>query len=148
MGHTKQRYVAVLLTLGIGCSTALIGTAAAESGNWPVPPQDNLAGCAGHGAGDDVGAPLEILVSDRYGPYRGDQVVMVSDMNGVPVVTLACDGPVDQIRLRPGTYRVQAFIADAARSDEILVNVPPSGTSVALLMTDEPNQSFNTPNID
>ena len=87
-------------------------------------------------------------VNDRYGPYRGDQVVMVSDVNGGPVVTLACNGPADQFRSAPGSYRVVAFVAGAVRSPEVVVDLPASGATVALTMHDEPNQSFDTPNID
>ena len=126
---------------------ALIGTAAAETGNWPVPPQNNVAGCSGGGSGWDLGAPLQVQVRDQFGPYRGDQVVMVSDLTGLPLVTLACDGPMDQIRLRPGSYRVQAFVGDV-RSPEVAVNVPATGASVALTITPAPNQLFNSPNID
>jgi hypothetical protein len=73
---------------------------------------------------------------------------MISEMSGLPVVTLACNGPADQFRLRPGTYRVVAFVVSAVRSPEVVVNVPASGTSVLLTMDDEPNQSFDSRNID
>lgn len=133
---------ALCMTLG-GAAAAR-----AENGNWAVPPQNNFTGCIGRGAGSDSGAPLEVHVNDRYGPYRGDQVVMVSDMSGMPLVTLACDGPADQIRLRPGAYRVSAFVAGAVRSPEIVVEVPAAGASVEVTMHDEPNQSFDSPNLD
>ena len=143
MWCTKQ-LPALSICLGLG----LIGPAAAETGNWPVPPQNSFAGCIGRGSPGDIGAPLEVQVRDRYGPYRGDQVVMISNMNGAPLVTLACDGPADQFRLRPGAYRVVAFIGNAARSPEVVVNLPPTGAAVVLTMHDEPNQSFDTPNLD
>lgn len=137
-----------VLTLGLALASVTFGPASAETGNWATPPQNNLAGCAGGGAAGDLGAPLEVQVRDRYGPYRGEQVVMVSEMSGQPVVTLACNGPADQFRLRPGAYRVVAFVAGAVRSPEVVVNVPASGSSIALTMEDEPNQSFDTNNID
>lgn len=141
---STRRAVALAIAL---CCAGLV-PAAAETGNWAVPPQNNITACFGGGTADDAGAPLEVRVRDLFGPYRGDQVVMVSDSNGLPVATLACDGPVDQFRLRPGAYRVMAFVGDAARSPEVLVDVPPSGASVALTMQDAPNQSFDTPNVD
>ena len=137
-----------VLTLGLSLASITIGPATAETGNWAEPPQNNLVGCVGRGSAEDLGAPLEVQVRDRYGPYRGEQVVMVSEMNGQPVVTLACNGPTDQFRLRPGAYRVVAFVAGAVRSLEVVVNVPPSGTRVALTMDNEPNQSFDTKNLD
>ena len=140
------------LTCGVLIVTAVAGTmsqnAIAETGNWAEPPQNNLTSCVGGDTASDIGAPLEVQVNDRYGPYRGDQVVMVSEMNGTPVVTLACDGPADQIRLRPGSYRVSAFVAGAVRSPEVVVDVPVRGARIALTMNDEPNQSFDTPNLD
>ncbi len=73
---------------------------------------------------------------------------MVSDMQGLPVATLACNGAADHFSLRPGAYHVVAFVGDATRSAEVLVNVPPSGASVSLTMHDEPNQSFDSSNVD
>ena len=106
-------------------------------------------GLAGRRAGGGCGIFRRLAdVRDRYGPYRGEQVVMVSEMSGQPVVTLACDGPADQFRLRPGAYRVVAFVAGAVRSPETVVNVPASGASISLTMNDESNQSFDTPNLD
>ena len=136
------------LVFGFLLACAFVGPAAAETGNWPVPPQNVFEGCIGRGSAGDIGAPLEVQVRDRYGPYRGDQVVMISDLNGAPLVTLACNGPADQFRLRPGAYRVVAFVGGAVRSPEMVVNVPAAGTTVALTMHDEPNQSFDTPNLD
>jgi hypothetical protein len=132
--------------IGLCAACGVIGAAAAETGNWPEPPQNNIAGCVGGGSARDVGAPLEVQVRDQFGPYRGDQVVMVSDLTGLPVVTLACDSPVDQIRLRPGSYRVQAFVGDV-RSAEVAVNVPARGASVALTIIPAPNQPYDSPNI-
>jgi hypothetical protein len=143
---SSKRLLTAGLTLGLWLASATMGPASAETGEWAAPPQNNLAGCSGRGAADDIGASLEVQVRDRYGPYRGEQVVMVSEMSGQPVVTLACNGPADQFRLRPGAYRVVAFVAGAVRSPEVVVNVPASGTSVSLTMDDESNQSFD--NID
>ena len=144
----SSSFVTAVLTLGLSLASVTFGPAAAETGNWAEPPQNNLVGCVGRGAPGDIGAPLEVQVRDRYGPYRGEQVVMVSEMSGQPVVTLACNGPADQFRLRPGAYRVVAFVAGAVRSPEVVVNVPASGARVALTMDNEPNQSFDTKNLD
>jgi hypothetical protein len=135
---------AALLSISILCG--LIGTAAAETGNWPVPPQNTVEGCQGSGSPRDIGAPLEVQVRDQFGPYRGDQVVMISDLAGKPLVTLACDGPLDQFRLQPGSYRVQAFVGNV-RSAEVAINVPPGGTSVALTIMPAPNQTFDSLNL-
>lgn len=145
--HRKIRVLAAFAMAGI--ITGLTGAvpALAENGNWAVPPQNNFLGCVGRGSSDDPGVPLQVQVSDRYGPYRSDQVVMVSEMSGMPVATLACDGPAVQFRLHPGSYRVVAFVAGAVRSPETLVNVPETGASINLTMLDVPNQSFDTPNL-
>jgi hypothetical protein len=145
---SSKRLLTAGLTLGLWLASATMAPVIAENANWAAPPQNNLVGCVGRGAADDIGAPLEVRVRDRYGPYRGEQVVMVSEMSGQPVLTLACNGPADQFRLRPGAYRVVAFVAGAVRSPEVTVNVPASGTSVSLTMDDEPNQSFDTKNVD
>ena len=101
MWSRKSTTRAVLLSLALGLAVGVIGAAAAETGSWPVPPQNSFEACVGRGSPSDIGAPLQVQVNDRYGPYRGDQVVMVSDVNGGPVVTLACNGPADQFRLPP-----------------------------------------------
>jgi hypothetical protein len=145
---SSERLLTAVLTLGLALASVTLGPATAETENWAAPPQNNLVGCVGRGAANDLGAPLEVQVRDRYGPYRGEQVVMISEMSGQPVVTLACNGPADQFRLHPGAYRVVAFVAGAVRSPEVVVNVPASGTSVALTMDDVPNQSFNTRIVD
>jgi hypothetical protein len=85
----------------------------------------------------NASAPLAIEVTDEYGPYRSDHVVMVSDISGLPLVTLACSGPHDAVVLSPGSYRVMAFVSDV-RSEEVTVNVPPAGTSVALKLEPAP----------
>jgi hypothetical protein len=143
---SSKLHLAAGLMFGLSLASVTIGPATAETEYWATPPQNNLAGCVGRGSAGDFGAPLEVQVRDRYGPYRGEQVVMVSEMSGQPVVTLACNGPADQFRLRPGAYRVVAFVPGAVRSPEVVVNVPASGTSVSLTMNDEPNQTFD--NID
>jgi hypothetical protein len=144
----KIRNFAISAVAGIVVVLSGAASAAAEIGNWAVPPQNNFLGCIGRGSPDDPGVPLYVQVNDRYGPYRSDQVVMVSDMSGMPVATLACDGPAVQFRLHPGSYRVVAFVADAVRSPEITVDVPETGASINLTMHDIPNQSFDTPNLD
>ena len=132
---------------GIVCALSAALPALAENGNWAVPPQNNFLGCTGRGSANDPGVPLQVQVSDRYGPYRGDEVVMVSDITGMPLATLACDGPAVQFRLHPGSYRVVAFVAGAVRSPESIVNVPETGTSINVTMQDVPNQIFDTLNL-
>ena len=138
------RYFAASAVAGMIFALSGVVPASAENGNWAVPPQNNFLGCIGHGLPDDPGVPLQVQVSDRYGPYRSDQVVMVSDMSGMPVATLACDGPQVQFRLHPGSYRVVAFVAGAVRSPETVVNVPETGASINLTMDDVPNRTLNT----
>lgn len=138
---------AVSAVAGIVLAVTGAVSASAENGNWAVPPQNNFLGCIGRGSPDDPGVPLYVQVSDRYGPYRGDQVVMVSDMSGKAIATLACDGPAVQFRLHPGSYRVVAFVAGAVRSPETVVDVPETGASINLTMQDVPNQFFDTLNI-
>ena len=92
-------------------------------------------------------APLSVEVRDRFGPFRADQVVMVSDSAGSPIVTLACDGPSDLFRVAPGSYRVEAFVG-VVRSKEVTVNVPPAGARVALTLEPAPNLPVNSPALD
>lgn len=148
MQPRKVRIFAISAVAGIILALSSAVPASAEIGNWAVPRQSNFLGCVGRGSPADPGVPLDVQVSDRYGPYRGDQVVMVSDMSGLPIATLACDGPAVQFRLQPGSYRVVAFVGNAVRSPEMLVSVPDTGTSINLTMHDVPNQSFDTPNLD
>ena len=102
--------------------------------------------CAASAPIENASAPLVVEVSDEYGPYRGDHVVMVSDSSGLPLVTLACTGPHDAVVLAPGSYRVMAFIHDV-RSQELVVNVPPNGTSVALKLEPAPGAPPRGPNV-
>jgi hypothetical protein len=119
----------------------------AQENAWPETPQDNMAACTPQGQRQGAGAPLRVEVRDQFGPYRSDQVVTVSAMNGLPLVTLACSGPVDAFRLAPGSYRVQAFVGDV-RSPEVALNVPPSGTRVVLNLQPAPNLVTNSPALD
>lgn len=144
----KYASFAVSAVTGVVLALSGAASASAQTGNWAVPPQNNFLGCVGRGSPDDPGVPLNVRVSDRYGPYRSDEVVMVSDASGAPVATLACDGPAVQFRLHPGSYRVVAFVGDAVRSPETIVDVPEAGASINLTMEDVPDQSFNTPNLD
>ena len=143
MQHRNISIFAVSAVAGMILALSGAVSASAENGNWAVPPQNNFLGCSGHGSPDDPGVPLQVQVSDRFGPYRSDQVVMVSDMSGMPVATLACDGPAVQFRLHPGSYRVVAFVAGAVRSPETVVNVPETGASINLTMDDVPNRTIN-----
>jgi hypothetical protein len=148
MQHRKITNLAVSAVAGIVLALSGSASASAEIGNWAVPPQNNFLGCIGAGLPDDPGVPLQVQVSDRYGPYRSDQVVMVSDISGMPVATLACNGPAVQFRLHPGSYRVVAFVGNAVRSPETIVDVPETGALINLTMHDVPNQTFDTPNLD
>lgn len=147
MQLNKTSNFAVSAVAGIVLALSGAVSASAENGNWAVPPQNNFLGCIGRSSPDDPGVALQVQVSDRYGPYRSDQVVMVSDMSGMPVATLACDGSAVQFRLHPGSYRVVAFVAGAVRSPETVVDVPETGASINLTMQDVPNQFFDTLNI-
>jgi hypothetical protein len=119
----------------------------AQDNARPEPPQDNLIACTPQAQRQGAGAPLRVEVRDQFGPYRSDQVVTVSAMNGLPLVTLACSGPVDVFRLAPGSYRVQASVGDV-RSPEVALNVPPSGSRVALTLQPAPNLTTNSPALD
>src|SRR5258705_9309335 len=94
----------------------------------------------------DASSPLTIEVTDEYGPYRSDHVVLVSDSSGWPLVTLACTGPHDVVLLAPGSYRVMAFVYDV-RSQELPVNVPPAGMRVALKLERAPGAPPRGPNV-
>jgi hypothetical protein len=100
-----------------------------------VPPQDVVNACAPTAERPDLA--LHVEVQDQFGPYRAGETVMVSAMDGLPLVTLNCEGPWANFRLAPGTYRVMAFIGDQ-HSDEVTVNVPPGGTQVALKLEPPP----------
>jgi hypothetical protein len=119
----------------------------AQDNPWLEPAQDNMTACAPQGQREGAGSPLRVQVRDQFGPYRSDQVVTVSAMNGLPLVTLACNGAVDVFRLAPGSYRVQAFVGDV-RSPEVALNVPPSGSRVVLTLQPAPNLTTNSPAID
>ena len=146
MQHRNISIFSVSAVAGIVLALSGAVSASAENGNWAEPPQNNFLGCIGRGSPDDPGVPLQVQVSDQFGPYRSDQVVMVSDMSSMPVATLACDGPAVQFRLHPGSYRVVAFVAGAVRSPETVVNVPETGASINLTMDDVPNRTLNTLN--
>jgi len=143
-----RRSITSLAASAVAAIIAISGAApaSAEIGSWAVPPQNNFLGCIGHSSPDDPGVPLQVQVNDQFGPYRSDQVVMVSDLSGMPVATLACNGPAVQFRLHPGSYRVVAFVGRAVRSPETIVDVPETGASINLTMNDIPDRSFNTLN--
>jgi hypothetical protein len=120
------------------CAT-LLGTLAFAQASAarepPVPPQDLVSACAPTAAASDLA--LHVEVQDQFGPYRAGETVMVSAIDGLPLVTLNCEGPWANFRLAPGTYRVMAFIGDQ-HSNEVTVNVPPGGTQVALKLEPPP----------
>ncbi len=111
------------------------GGALAQAPPPPVPPQDNMTACAPASAAEQPrtieGPALQVEVTDAFGPYRAGETVMVSDANGLPLATLVCEGPWANFRLMPGIYRVMAFIGDK-QSNELAVNVPPTGSRVTL----------------
>ena len=102
-----------------------------------APPQDNVTACLPEGAPSGPG--LQVEVQDEFGPYRAGETVMLSDANGLPLASLTCEGPWANFRLAPGTYRVFAFIGDT-QSNELAVNVPPSGSQVTLKLQPRADQ--------
>jgi hypothetical protein len=138
---TRLAFVLGALSLAIPFSVR------AQDNAWPEPPQDNMTACTPQGQRGGAGSSLRVEVRDQFGPYRSDQVVTVSAMNGLPLVTLACSGPVDVFRLTPGSYRVLAFVGDM-RSPEVALNVPPSGSRVVLTLQPAPNLTTNSPAVD
>ena len=114
---------------------------------WPEPPQNDVTACTREAHRTGAASSLAVEVRDGFGLYRGDQVVLLSDGSGLPLLTLACDGPSDEFRLLPGSYRVQAFVGDV-RSTEIAVNVPPEGARVTLTLQRAPNMTVNSSNVD
>ncbi len=121
-----------LCAAALGASAFAQASAAREP---PVPPQDVVSACAPTAERPDLA--LHVEVQDEFGPYRAGETVMVSAMDGLPLVTLHCEGPWANFRLAPGTYRVMAFIGDQI-SNEVTVNVPPSGTQLALKLEPPP----------
>jgi hypothetical protein len=114
-----------------------------QSGSSP----NIAAACGPERPAGGAGAPLTVNVHDQFGPYRSEQVTMVSDSNGLPLVTLACDAGVTAFRVAPGSYRVESFVGDV-RSQEVAVNVPPEGAGVNLMLVRSPNQPVNSPQVD
>jgi hypothetical protein len=112
-----------------------------------APPQNSDTPCTPLGLMESDGPPLLVEVRDEFGPYRADQVTMLSDSSGWPLITLACHGPRDIFRRPPGTYRVMAFVGDV-RSQEITINVPPEGTEVTLMLEPAPGRLVNSPALD
>jgi len=132
------------LVLAFGLAMPLCAYAQDTS---PEPPQDNMTACTPQAQREGAVSPLGVEVRDEFGPYRSDQVVTVSAMNGMPLVTLTCDGSLDVFRLAPGSYRVQAFVGDL-HSPEVALNVPPAGARVVLMLQSPPNRTTNSPAID
>jgi hypothetical protein len=113
----------------------------------PATPPNIAAACGMARPSAAAGAPLTVEVRDEFGPYRSDQVTMVSDSNGLPLVTLTCDGALSSFRLAPGIYRVMAFVGEVG-SMEFTVNVPPEGTKVSLRLESAPGRVVNSPALD
>lgn len=108
----------------------------------------DMAACESPGRITAVkGAPLTVEVMDQFGPYGSDQVTMVSDTHGMPLLTAACDGPISVFQLPAGDYRVQSFVGDV-RSAEVAVNVPPAGKHVALMLDRPSNMPVNSTAMD
>jgi hypothetical protein len=108
---------------------ALFAVTTALAQSALVPPQDSQTACLQASAPEGPG--LQVQVEDEFGPYRAGETVMVSDANGLPLASLTCEGPWPNFRLRPGVYRVMAFIGDT-QSNELAVNVPPTGSRITL----------------
>jgi hypothetical protein len=121
------------------------------AGTQPDPPSGSppniAAACGTARPSRSAGALLTVDVRDQFGRYRSDQVTMVSDRNGQPLVTLACDGALAAFRLAPGSYRVEAFVG-GERSQEVAIDVPAKGALVRLMLARSPNQPVNSPQID
>ena len=125
-------------------ATAISAPAAAQiSERAPAPPQDNVTACQVPRPPVPIGvrkgaANLHVEVKGDYGPYEGTQFVMVSNMQGMPLLTLDCDGAWANFRVDPGKYEVAAFSGTQA-SDPVIVNVPRTGARVTLTLKDTPN---------
>ena len=76
---------------------------------------------------------VEVLIIDRRGPFNDGEVVAVSDIQGMPLVSVACAGPWAHFILAPGRYRV-ATVLGSLQSDTITVNLQSTGAQVTLMM--------------
>jgi hypothetical protein len=124
---------ALLSILAIACfaHTSASAQRFARSVAVPPPAQSNVGACASRE--DEPYLSLHVEVRGPTGQLGPGQGVQVSAMNGFPLVALNCDGPWANFMLEPGKYKVMAFLGPL-RSSEIEVEVPPSGTSVTLVL--------------
>jgi hypothetical protein len=124
--------------LVVACLTHTSAEAQRFARNVAVPPprQDNVGACAR--SADEPHLSLHVEVLGASGQPGPGQNVQVSSMNGFPLVALNCDGPWANFMLEPGRYKVMAFLGPL-RSNEIEVDVPPSGTAVTLTLDPAPN---------
>ena len=95
----------------------------------------------------DVGAALSVEVVDQDGrPFRNSEVVTVSDMSGMGLISLECSNPWAHFVLNPGRYRVSASLGEL-QSNEAIVDLRPQGANVTLTMQPEPNANLYAPDI-
>ena len=90
------------------------------------------------------GAELRVEVMDDGHPFTAGEVVMLSDTNGAPLISLACGGPWASFMVIPGEYRVSAFLGDR-ETDVANVIVRPEGTQIALTFQPEAKPDIDTP---
>src|SRR5262245_29800241 len=130
--------LALLSILVIACLTHTPASAQrfARSVAVPPPPQSTFGACASRE--DAPYLSLHVEVRGHSGQLGPGQSLQVSAMNGFPLVALNCDGPWANFKLEPGKYKVMAFLGPL-RSSETVVEVPPSGASVTLVLDPAPN---------
>jgi hypothetical protein len=84
------------------------------------------------------GARLSVEVIDRRGPFNDGGVETVSDIKGMPLVSVACAGLWAHFILAPGRYHV-ATVLGSLQSNTITVNLQSTGAQVTLMMPYAPN---------
>jgi hypothetical protein len=110
-------------------ATVAMLTAASAYAQPAVLPQNNITACLPEKAEGEPG--LQIEVTDQFGLWRAGQTIMVSDANGRPFATVTCEGPWTNLRLKPGAYKVFAFLGDL-RSGEVAVDIAPGSSQVTM----------------
>ena len=92
------------------------------------------------------GAQLRVEVMDDGHLFTGGEVVMLSDPNGMPLISLACGGPWASFIVTPGEYRVSAFLGER-ETDVANVIVRPEGTRISLTFQPEAAPDTGAPNV-